>query len=94
LHRIQEYAFAESNLRTIQISASVEVFGKHSLFKCKALTSVTFEVYSKLREVGADCVERSLRLHPIEYPSSLSEESRKVISHVVGVPSSSITEEE
>jgi hypothetical protein len=94
LQRIEESAFAESSLRTIQVPASVEVLGKHSFFKCKPLTSVTFEAYSKLREVGADCFERSLRLHPIEYPSSLSEESRKVVSQVVGVPSSSIAEEE
>jgi hypothetical protein len=81
-------------LETIEIPASVEVLSKSCFSSCESLTSVTFESNSKLREVGADCFERSPRLRPINCPPSLSEQSLKVVSQIAGAPSSSIADEE
>jgi hypothetical protein len=52
------------------------------------------EASSNLREVGADCVKWSPRLYPIASPPSLAEQSRKVVSRIVGVPSSWIVDEQ
>jgi hypothetical protein len=94
LQRIEESAFTWSGLRTIQIPASVEVLCKHSFSDCKLLELVTFESNSKLREVAKDCFDQSWRLHPIEYPPSLSEQSQTVVSQSADAPSSSIADEE
>jgi hypothetical protein len=51
LHRIEESAFAESGLRTIQIPASVEVLCNECFSACQSLTSVTFESNSKLHQI-------------------------------------------
>jgi hypothetical protein len=94
LQRIEESAFTRSGLTTTQVPASVEMLCKSCFSYCRSLTSVTFEANSKLREVAADCFEGSRRLHPIEYPPSLSEQSRTVVSRSVGAPSSSTAAEE
>jgi hypothetical protein len=80
-------------LTTIEVPASVEVLCKLCFSSCKSLTSVTFESNSKLREVASDCFKGSPRLHLIEYPPSLSEQPRTVVSRRVGALSSSIADE-
>jgi hypothetical protein len=94
LQRIEESAFAESHLTTIEVPASVEVLCKVCFSKCKSLTSVIFESNSKLRDVAADCFEQSPRLHPIDYPPSLSKRSQIVVSRTAGASSSSIVDKE
>jgi hypothetical protein len=49
LQRIEESAFAQSGLTTIEVPASVEVLCKLCFSYCWSLTSVTFELNSKLQ---------------------------------------------
>jgi hypothetical protein len=77
-----------------QVPASVEVLCKECFRYCWSLTLVTFESNSKLREVALDCFEGSSRLHQIEYPPTLFEQSRTVGSQGAGAPSSSIPDKE
>jgi hypothetical protein len=51
LQRIEEYAFAESGLKTIHIPGSVEVLCKNSFSKCNSLASITIESNSKLHRI-------------------------------------------
>jgi hypothetical protein len=53
LHRIDECAFQKSDLKTIEIPASVEVVCKSCFSTCTLLTSVTFESISKLHRIKA-----------------------------------------
>jgi hypothetical protein len=70
LHRIEESAFAESDLKTIEIPASLEVVGKSCLSKCKSLTSVTVESNSKLQRIEESSLAES-DLKTIDIPSSV-----------------------
>jgi hypothetical protein len=51
LQRIEEAAFAWSELKSIIIPASVEMLGKNCFFDCGSLTSVTFEPNSKVQQI-------------------------------------------
>jgi hypothetical protein len=94
LQRIDEYAFQWSGLTVIIIPSSVEVLCKECFAYCWSLTSVTFEMYSKLREVAVDSFEGLTCLHPIEYPPSLSEQSQEVVAQGALALSSSIVDKE
>jgi hypothetical protein len=69
LQRIEEGAFAGSGLKTIQITASVEVLCKCCFSKCTSLTSVTFESNSKLQRIEERAFEQS-GLKTIQIPAS------------------------
>jgi hypothetical protein len=94
LHRTDESAFAWSGLTAIIIPSSVEVLCKECFSNCQSLTSVTFEMDSKLREVAADSFFGSLSCHPIEYPPSFYERSQVVVAQGAPALSSSIVEKE
>jgi uncharacterized radical SAM superfamily Fe-S cluster-containing enzyme len=70
LHRIEESAFTQSGLRTIQIPASVEVLCKSCFDSCRSLTSVTFESNSKLHRIEEAAFAES-GLRTIEIPASV-----------------------
>jgi hypothetical protein len=70
LQRIEKSAFPQSGLTSIHIPASVEVLCERCFSDCESLTSVTFELHSKLREVGVNSFVRSPHLHLIKYPPS------------------------
>jgi hypothetical protein len=94
VQRIEEYAFAGSGLTAILLPSSVEVLCQECFSRCKSLTSVTFEIDSKLREVAVDSFEGSPYLRPIEYPPSLYEQSQEVVAQGAPALSSSIVDKE
>jgi hypothetical protein len=59
LKQIEESAFAESDLRTIQIPASIEVVCNSCFVNCKSLTSVAFESNSKLQRIEESAFQGS-----------------------------------
>jgi hypothetical protein len=54
LERIEESAFSESGLKSIEIPSSVVNLGKWSFYQCKSLRSIGFESGSRLQRIGAD----------------------------------------
>jgi hypothetical protein len=69
LERIEESAFACSQLKSIVIPSSVVVLGKASFFGCKPLESFLFEEGSRLERIEESAFQRS-RLNSIVIPSS------------------------
>ena len=63
-------AFRATNLQSIEIPASVERIGEFTFNKCTALTTVTFEKGSQLKEIGEYTFENS-GLQSIEIPASV-----------------------
>jgi hypothetical protein len=70
LERIDDSAFRESGLKSIDIPSSVVVLGKSSFHWCKSLESVTFESGSQLEWID-DCAFRESGLKSICIPSSI-----------------------
>jgi hypothetical protein len=70
LHGLEESAFAESGLRTIQVPASVEVLCKSCFGNCESLTSGTFELNSKPQRIDESTFAGS-GLKRIQVPASV-----------------------
>jgi hypothetical protein len=51
LERIEEHAFQQSGLKSIEIPSSVVVLGKESFCECKSLEFVTFKNDSQLERI-------------------------------------------
>jgi hypothetical protein len=80
LQRIEESAFAESVLTTIEVPASVEVLCESCFYRCESLTSVAFAANSTLRRIDESAFAGS-SLTTIEVPASVEVLSNSCFSN-------------
>jgi hypothetical protein len=76
LERIEESAFYEGGLRSIELPSSVVVLGKLSFHRCRLLESVTFESGSRLERIAEYAFYES-GLRSIEIPFAVVRAERE-----------------
>jgi hypothetical protein len=95
LERIEESAFSQSGLKSIEIPSSVVLLGKKSFYQCESLESVTFESGSRLERINKSMFEgrrvsfgsvsgEFMRIRRSSKPEKQSEERWSYVSHHSG----------
>jgi hypothetical protein len=70
--RIAVGGFANSNIVSVTIPASVTVIGDHAFFNCTSLETVTFAVSSQLNSIGGNAFQNCTSLTSITIPAGVT----------------------